>query len=43
MWFESFFPSPVLQDLAAMILTFAVSLVWLRLMDGLAHRGRPTW
>lgn len=39
MWFESFFPSPVLQDFVAMIVTFAVSLVWLRLMDGLAHRG----
>jgi phytol kinase len=39
MWFESFFPSPVLQDFVAMIVTFAVSLIWLRLMDGLAQRG----
>lgn len=40
MWFESVFPSPTVQDAVAMVVTFIVSLVWLRLMDGLAHAGR---
>jgi phytol kinase len=39
MWLDPLFASATLQDLAAMILTFAVSLTWLRVMDGLAHRG----
>jgi phytol kinase len=39
MWLDPLFSSATLQDLVAMILTFAVSLIWLRLMDGLAHRG----
>jgi phytol kinase len=39
MWFDPFFTSDTLQDAVAMVLTFAVSLLWLRLMDALAHRG----
>ena len=39
MWLDPFFTSDWLQDLLATILTFAVALGWLRLMDALAHRG----
>ncbi|HET7009375.1 MAG TPA: phosphatidate cytidylyltransferase [Anaerolineales bacterium] len=39
MWLDPLFSSDVLQDAVAMLLTFGVSLAWLRLMDGLAHRG----
>lgn len=39
MWLAPFFDNPALQDAAATIITLAVSLVWLRSMDALAHRG----
>lgn len=39
MWLDPFFDVDWLQDAAATAITFAVALLWLRLMDGLAHRG----
>jgi phytol kinase len=39
MWLSSFFSNPWAQDLVATVITFAVALGWLRLMDALAHRG----
>lgn len=39
MWFDPYFTSPLLQDIVATLITFAVSLIWLRAMDALAHRG----
>lgn len=38
MWFDPFFSNPLTQDIVATLVTFAVSLVWLRTMDALAHR-----
>ncbi len=42
MWLDPFFPNKLAQDVVATFLTFIVSLVWLRLMDTLAHRGLLT-
>ena len=39
MWLEPFFSNPLAQDIVATCLTFILSLLWLRLMDALAHRG----
>jgi phytol kinase len=39
MWLAPFLPSRWAQDLVATVITFAVALGWLRLMDALAHRG----
>ncbi len=39
MWLDPFFPNKLAQDIAATCVTFIVSLLWLRLMDALAHRG----
>jgi phytol kinase len=39
MWLQSLLPNPWAQDVVATVITFAVALIWLRLMDGLAHRG----
>jgi phytol kinase len=39
MWLDPFFNNKVLQDIVATIFTLALSLVWLRAMDFLAHRG----
>jgi phytol kinase len=39
MWLESYFSTPWHQDLVATLITFAIALTWLRLMDALAHRG----
>jgi phytol kinase len=39
MWLEPLLPNPWAQDIVATVITFAVALTWLRLMDGLAHRG----
>jgi phytol kinase len=39
MWLAPFFRSSWAQDIVATIITFAVALGWLRLMDALAHRG----
>lgn len=39
MWLDPFFANPLYQDLVATLITFAVALGWLRVMDFLAHRG----
>ncbi len=39
MWLAPFFSNKLLQDIVATIITFAVALAWLRVMDALAHRG----
>jgi phytol kinase len=39
MWLEGTFTNSWIQDIVATIITFAVALTWLRLMDALAHRG----
>ena len=39
MWLDPFIAEDWLQDIVATAVTFAVALLWLRLMDGLAHRG----
>jgi len=39
MWLEPYFANRLTQDIVATIITFAVALVWLRAMDGLAQRG----
>ena len=39
MWLESFFSNAWHQDLIATLITFAIALTWLRIMDALAHRG----
>ena len=39
MWLDRFFTNDLAQDLVATVITFAVALGWLRLMDALAHRG----
>ncbi len=39
MWLDPMFTQDWLQDLVAAAITFAVALLWLRLMDGLAQRG----
>lgn len=40
MWVDRFLAEDWAQDLAATAITFGVALVWLRLVDGLAHRKR---
>jgi phytol kinase len=39
MWLDPFFSNKLLQDIVATIITFALALTWLRLMDALAHRN----
>jgi phytol kinase len=39
MWLDPFFTNKLAQDIVATCLTFILSLLWLRLMDALAHRG----
>jgi phytol kinase len=39
MWLDPYFTQNWLQDLVATILTFAIALAWLRLLDALAARG----
>jgi phytol kinase len=39
MWLDPLFPNKLLQDIVATILTFAVALTWLRVIDAFAHRG----
>jgi phytol kinase len=39
MWLSSLLPNAWAQDVVATLLTFAVALGWLRLMDTLAARG----
>ena len=39
MWLAPFFDNVWTQDIVATILTFAISLAWLRFMDAMAHRG----
>ena len=39
MWLEPFFSNAWYQDLIATLITFAIALTWLRIMDALAHRG----
>jgi len=39
MWLDPIFPNKLAQDIGATALTFLLSLLWLRLMDTLAHRG----
>ena len=39
MWLDRFFNNNWAQDVVATVITFAVALGWLRLMDALAHRG----
>lgn len=39
MWLDAFFPNKLAQDIVATCFTFIVSLLWLRAMDALAHRG----
>ncbi len=39
MWLSSFFSNVWAQDIVATLITFAVALAWLRLMDTLAARG----
>ena len=39
MWLDPYFANPLYQDLVATLITFAVALSWLRVMDFLAHRG----
>lgn len=40
MWLSPFFSNLLWQDIVATGLTLALSLIWLRLIDALAHRGR---
>ena len=42
MWLDPFFSNKLAQDIVATSLTFLLSLLWLRLMDALAHRGLIT-
>src|SRR5258707_13777433 len=39
MWLDPLFSNKLAQDIVAPSLTFLLSLLWLRLMDALAHRG----
>jgi len=39
MWLDPFFANKLTQDIAATLITFALSLLWLRAMDYLAQRG----
>lgn len=39
MWLSPFFSNPLWQDIVATGLTLMLSLLWLRLIDALAHRG----
>ena len=38
MWLDPFFTNSLYQDIVATVITFAIALTWLRLMDALAHR-----
>jgi phytol kinase len=38
-WLAPYFDNAWLQDIVATILTMAISLIWLRSMDAIAHRG----
>src|SRR5258708_31620186 len=42
MWLDPLFSNKLAQDIVATSLTFLLSLLWLRLMDALAHRGLIT-
>jgi len=39
MWLDPYFQNKILQDIVATIITFAVALGWLRIIDALAQRG----
>jgi phytol kinase len=39
MWLDPLFSNKVIQDIVATVITLALCLLWLRLMDVLAHRG----
>jgi len=39
MWLDRFFSNKLFQDIVATLITFALALTWLRVMDALAHRG----
>jgi phytol kinase len=39
MWLDPYFSNSLAQDVVATVITFALSLLWLRLMDFLAQRG----
>jgi phytol kinase len=39
MWLDPFFPNKLVQDIVATVVTFAVALAWLQVIDALAHRG----
>jgi phytol kinase len=39
MWLDPFFSNKLAQDIVATLVTFAVALAWLRVIDALAHRG----
>jgi phytol kinase len=39
MWFSSYFEKIWLQDLIALIVSFVLALLWLRIVDFLAHKG----
>jgi len=39
MWLDPFFSNKLVQDIVATVLTFALALAWLRVMDTFAHRG----
>ncbi len=38
-WLDPYFENKIAQDVVATVITLALSLIWLRLMDALAHRG----
>lgn len=39
MWLDPFFADKAVQDIVATVITFALALAWLRIVDALAHRG----
>jgi len=39
MWLDAWFKNPFLQDGVAALITLAVALGWLRMLDAMAHRG----
>jgi len=39
MWLDPFFENKLFQDIVATAITLAAALLWLRLIDALAHRG----
>jgi phytol kinase len=40
MWLDPFFPNKLIQDIVATVVTFAVALAWLRIIDTLAASRR---